>query len=199
MQDMKNWTAVAALAAMAALSGAPDATASGATGTMFSAHKGGQPPRIAPQGFPVKVYFSKHPISDDRFGAVFPVRRVSPTLGVATFAISQLIAGPGPVEARAGYFTEITPHYFGPSNCGPNGFTIALNRRGAMFEPGTATIRFCRFFALPGLGAGARITAEVHATLLQFSSIKRVVMLNRNGDCFNDLSGLNRCLGSGGI
>jgi hypothetical protein len=113
---------------------------------------------------------------------------------VATYAIGQLIAGPARAETRAGYFTELTGSLRGASTCGPNGFTIRLNRRGQLYEPGTATLQFCRRLALPGLGAGARITAEVRATLLQFPSIRRVVILNRDGSCFGDLSGLNRCL-----
>jgi hypothetical protein len=147
-------------------------------------------------GYPIKVYFSRHPVSDDRYGAVFAVRRVAPTLGVATFAIGQLLAGPTPTEARAGYFTELTQSSHGPSSCGPAGFTVTLNRRGPTYEPRTATLQFCRQFQLAGVGAEARIAAEVRATLLQFPSIGRVVILRSDGSCFGDLSGLNRCLRS---
>jgi hypothetical protein len=36
--------------------------------------------------------------------------------------------------------------------------------------------------------------AEIRATLLQFASLHRVVILTVAGICFDDLSGLNRCL-----
>jgi len=38
--------------------------------------------------YPVKVFFSKTPESDNDLGAVLPADRISPTLGVATFAES---------------------------------------------------------------------------------------------------------------
>ncbi|MGH2503032.1 MAG: hypothetical protein ACRDID_11005, partial [Ktedonobacterales bacterium] len=39
--------------------------------------------------YAVKVYFAQHPISDNDPSRVFAVNRVSPTLGVATYAIQQ--------------------------------------------------------------------------------------------------------------
>jgi hypothetical protein len=48
--------------------------------------------------------------------------------------------------------------------------------------------------ALAGEGTGARITAEIDATLLQFSSVKKVVILNASGNCFADLKDGNDCL-----
>ncbi len=146
------------------------------------------------QGYPVAVYFSRHPASDNRYGAVFAVRRVSPTRGVATFAVRQLLAGPTAAEARAGYFTELTQAIRGPSTCGPAGFTLRLNRRGRTPEPGTATLQFCRRLSIPSLGADARMSAEIVATLRQFPPVHRVVILTAAGVCFGDLSGLNRCL-----
>jgi hypothetical protein len=149
---------------------------------------------VLTRGYPVKVYFSRHPVSDDHYGAVFAVPRVAPTLGVATFAIRQLLAGPTRAEAKAGYYTELAQYYHGPSNCGPVGFTLRLNRRGAAYEQGTATLQLCRRFTTPGIGTSARITGELRATLLQFASIKRVAILTANGSCFGDLSGRNICL-----
>ncbi len=147
-------------------------------------------------GSPVKVYFSKHPDSDRTPTAVFAVTRVAPTPAVATYAMEQLIAGPTASEKTAGYFTELTTvlHRSEPSNCGDADFGLTLDHRGGTPEPGTATLQFCRPTTSPGIGADARITAEITRTLTQFASITTVVLLNLHGDCFGDLSGMNRCL-----
>src|SRR5262245_52181508 len=57
-------------------------------------------------GYPLKVYFSKFNDSLDNPDAVFPFNRVSPTLGIATFAMQLIIAGPTLEERGAGYFSE---------------------------------------------------------------------------------------------
>jgi Sporulation and spore germination len=146
--------------------------------------------------YPVLVYFSRGQASLDDPHAVFPVPRVSPTLAVATYAMEQLIAGPTPSEKTAGYFTELTTvlHRNDPSSCGDADFMLTLDTRGTRAEPGTATLQFCRPTTSPGIGADARITAEISRTLTQFASITKVAILNRQGDCFGELSGLNRCL-----
>jgi len=127
---------------------------------------------------------------------VFPVPRVSPTPAVTTSALEQLIAGPTPSEKDAGYFTELTTvlHRSEPSSCDGADFRLTLDHRGGTPEPGTATLQFCRPTTSPGIGADARITAEIKRTLIQFATITKVVILNLHGDCFGDLSGLNRCL-----
>lgn len=145
-------------------------------------------------GHPVLVYFSKRPDSLNDPSAVFPVQRTAPTLAVATYAIGQLIAGPTPSEAAAGYFTELSAALSGPSDCGGADFTITLDRRGATPQTGTATLRFCRALSLPGELTDARISAEITRTLAQFSNITAVVILTRDGHCFGDLSGADRCL-----
>jgi hypothetical protein len=158
-------------------------------------------------GYPVKVYFSKFPDSLSNFQAVFPVDRVSPTIMVGTFALQLLIAGPTPKEWDAGYFSELNSILTGPSNCsaphpvgGPD-FKLALNMKGstsapqaALPEQGTATVQFCRSTASPGIGADARIITEITATLKQFPSVKKVVILTKDGHCFGDLSGQDMCL-----
>ena len=146
------------------------------------------------RGYPVKVYFSKHPASDENPTAVFPVRRLSPTRAVATFAIGQLLVGPTRAEARSGYYTALAGIFHGPSTCGGAAFRIALNRRGTSVEHGTTTLQFCRPTMIGGVGTAARISSEIARTLTQFPSIKRVVILDYRGDCFSDLSGRNLCL-----
>ncbi len=150
--------------------------------------------------YPVKVYFSKFPDSLNNFNAVFPVNRSSPTIAVATFSIQLLIAGPTLSERSAGYFSEFNSILTGPSSCsaphptgGPD-FTLSLNMKGSKPSPGTATLRLCRASQSPGIGADARILAEINATLKQFSNIKNVVVLTQAGQCFGDQSGKNLCL-----
>lgn len=145
-------------------------------------------------GYPVRVFFSKHPDSDNDVAAVFPVNRVSPTLGVATFAIQQLIAGPTAAEAAAGYYTPLPGTLSGASNCGGPDFQIALDMKGPTPENGTATLHLCRATLLPGDLTGGYIAAEIKATLTQFPNIHKVVILNSAGSCFDDLSGMNACL-----
>ncbi len=140
-----------------------------------------------PTGYQVDVYFSRHPESDTRPGAVFAVHRTAPTLGVATYAIAQLIAGPTPTEAAKGYFTPLSDAFSGDSSCGPNGFVITLNMHGQTPEIGTATLQFCR--TMRGLGdtPSGIAYSEIVNTLRQFPSIKQVFIFNKDGSCFDTL------------
>jgi hypothetical protein len=154
----------------------------------------------ASSAYAVKVYFSKFPDSLNNFNAVFPVDRISPTSAVATYSLQLLIAGPTLSERSAGYFSEFNSILTGPSSCsaphptgGPD-FTLSLNKKGPKASPGTATVQLCRASQSPGIGADARIMAEITATLKQFSTIKNVVVLTKAGQCFGDESGLNVCL-----
>jgi hypothetical protein len=150
--------------------------------------------------YPIQVFFSKFPDSASNFAAVFPVQRVSPSLAVGTFSIQLLIAGPTLTERSNGYFSELNSILTGPSNCsapfptgGPD-FKLALNKKGTKDEQGTATLQFCRATNSPGIGADARIQAEITATLEQFPNIKKVVILTKDGHCFGDASGKDLCL-----
>jgi hypothetical protein len=146
------------------------------------------------RGYLVKVYFSKHPQSDQNATAVFAIRRISPTLAVAAFAIGQLLGGPTRTETKAGYYSVLAGLLHGPSNCGGPAVRITLNRRGKTVEPGTATLRFCRRSMSGGILDDLRVRSEISRTLTQFPSIKRVVILDKSGHCFGDLSGRNICL-----
>ncbi|HEY7347181.1 MAG TPA: hypothetical protein VH599_02595 [Ktedonobacterales bacterium] len=161
---------------------------------------------LAPQtssakSYLIKVYFSRFDAPD--YGAVFAVNRYSPTLGVATFAIQSLIAGPTLSESDAGYYTELNSSFSGPASCTSaqsNGrpdfrdFRLSLNKKGKVAEQGTATVQFCRPFSSAGIGVDARVTAEITATLKQFSNIKKVVILSQTGHCIGDESGMDLCL-----
>lgn len=150
--------------------------------------------------YPIKVFFSKSPESLNNFSNVYSVNRTSPTIAVATYSIQLLIAGPTLSERQAGFFTELNTLLSGPSNCsaplpvgGPD-FTLALNMKGKVPQQGTATLQFCRSINSPGIGADARVQAEINATLKQFSNIKNVVILTKEGHCFADESGNDGCL-----
>lgn len=155
---------------------------------------------LSSASYAVKVFFSKSPQSLNNNSVVYPVDRMSPTIAVGTFAIQLLIAGPTLSERQAGYFTELNTMLSGPSNCsaplpvgGPD-FTLSLNKKGTVTQTGTATVKFCRNLNPAGIGADARVTVEINATLKQFSNIKKVVILTRDGHCFGDGSGKDFCL-----
>jgi spore germination protein GerM len=139
--------------------------------------------------YPVKVYFSKHPDSDANASTVVPVNRVSPTLGVATYALQQLIAGPTGAETAAGFFSELGGSLTGASSCGGADFQYTINNVSH-----TGTLRFCRQTQLAGDLVGPRIKAQINATLTQFPNVTKVVILNSSGHCFDDLSGMDVCL-----
>ncbi|PWT72050.1 MAG: hypothetical protein C5B60_10030 [Chloroflexi bacterium] len=144
--------------------------------------------------YAVHVYFSKHPDSDNDPALVFGVQRMSPTLGVATYAVAQLVAGPTQTEQSQGYYTPLGTSLQGASSCGGPDFIITLDHRGTTPQTGTATLQFCRQTLLAGDLTGARITAEITTTLEQFSNIHQVVILTETGTCFNDFTGQNSCL-----
>jgi len=140
-------------------------------------------------GYAVQVFFSKHPDSDTAPTNVFPVNRTSPSLGVATYAIAQLLAGPTATEKARGYFTPLEGALSGASTCGGADFTVTLDWNRTHAEVGVATLHFCRDIA--GLGDTGSIIArnEINSTLKQFSNIHEVVITTKNGACFDDLVG----------
>lgn len=184
----------AACDSSASTSGGPTtrpATATRATATATTASASAT---ATPAGVPVKVFFSKHPETDSNPVAVFPVNRVSPDTGVIRYAITQLIAGPTASEKSSGYYTPLTAALTGASNCGGPDFQVARDVRGATPEVGTVTLRFCRTVSLSGDLTGGVIAAEITQTILQFPNNAKVVILTKDGGCFNDLSGRNNCL-----
>lgn len=174
-------------------SGAPGATSASATPTATL------PVSPTAGGFSVLVYFSKHPASDNDVTAVFPVKRVSPTIGVATYAMRQLLAGPSSSEAAAGYYTELHGAVSGASTCGGADFQITLNTHvdphtgTPTTQNGAAVVAFCKTVSLPGDLSGGRIKTQIAKTLTQFATVTSVQILTKDGHCFDDLSGQNNC------
>ena len=139
-----------------------------------------------PKTYHVKVYFSKHPESDDDPTKVYAFTRTSPDLGLATFAVKQLISGPTNPEKAAGYFTDVRVRN-DASNCGNADFTLSI-------KDAKATLRFCRTFDAVGTLSDGRANETIRATLLQFPTVKSVVVLSKDGHCQFDMSGEDRCM-----
>ncbi|HEU5348423.1 MAG TPA: GerMN domain-containing protein, partial [Ktedonobacterales bacterium] len=140
-------------------------------------------------GYPVKVYFSNTADLETAPGTVYAVNRVSPTLGVATYAIGQLIAGPTASEKARGLYTPLEGALSGASTCNGADFKITLNWNRTHSEAGTATLQFCRDVRGLGDTPSAVARMEITRTMTQFASIKTVVITYKNGSCFDDLIG----------
>lgn len=143
-------------------------------------------PADAPPTYDVMVHFSKHPESDDDPAQTFPVRRTTDDVGVATFAMSELLKGPTPSEASRGYFTTVKLRA-ADSSCDGKDFQLSI-------ENGVARLQFCKPFDHIGSVSDGQAESAIKATLDQFESINKVVILNAAGDCEFDMAGGNRCL-----
>lgn len=139
----------------------------------------------ATQNYTVSVYFSRHPQSDDDPSLTFAVARTSPDSGVGAFAISELLKGPSASESTQGYFTTARLRS-GTSTCNGKDFTLSIDK-------GVATLQFCKPFDHLGVVADGQADSEIKASLKQFSTIQKVIILNSKGDCEFDLSGMNLC------
>jgi hypothetical protein len=133
----------------------------------------------------IQVFFPKFPEAGNDFIRVVPVDRTAPSSSVARYSIEQLIAGPTATEQRRGLAPAVRLR--GASNCGSD-FTITLRN-------GTARLQFCRPVMSAGVGEDARAISAINATLKQFPTVNRVVVLTDRGNCLGDQSGMNRCLG----
>lgn len=132
----------------------------------------------------VKVYFSKDPSSMDDPNVVVAVDRTTTRTDIATFAIEELIDGPSATEQVNGLFTPLV--FTGASSCSGKDFTLSISS-------GKATLQLCKIVELGGVLDGERVRQTVEKTLKQFSTVTKVVILNRDGSCFNDLSGQDLC------
>lgn len=137
-------------------------------------------------------FFSRQPESDSDFSAVFPVERSAEPSRIGTVALQQLISGPTLAERDAGFFSELGGMLAGPSTCDGPDFTLAI-------IDGVATVTFCRAIASAGTGQNARVRSQIDATLRQFPTVERVRVLNADGHCLFDASGLDLCLSSDAV
>lgn len=131
----------------------------------------------------VRVFFP--PVTSSNFTDVRPVWRTTSSRNLAQFAIAQLIAGPTSTEKQQkGLMPAI--RLTGNSNCGQD-FTLSVDR-------GFARLKFCKQVVSGGIGDDARAISSINATLKQFSLVKDLMILDRDGNCFGDQSGENMCL-----
>jgi hypothetical protein len=135
--------------------------------------------------YPVQVFYSKHPESDDDPSKVFPVSRTASDLGLGKTAMTELLKGPSATEQSQGYFTTVRLRE-GPSSCNDQDFTLDITN-------GVATLQFCKQFDHLGVVADGQADSEIKATLTQFDTVNKVIILNTAGDCEFDLSGMNLC------
>jgi len=197
-KGLKGLSFLLALAPLAFIA-ACSATSAGEEATPTATLAASSTPSGGGSGIEVKVYFSKHPETDSNVQAVFAVKRASPTTGVATYAVQQLISGPTAAEKAQGYFTELTASLTGASTCGGADFQITLNTHidphtgTPSAQTGTAVLKFCRATQLAGDLVGPRIRAELDATLKQFPTITKTQILTNTGHCFDDASGQDNC------
>ena len=132
------------------------------------------------------IYFSKNPESLNDFTFTTAVERSTTRTDVATYSIEQLIAGPNAAEKARSLFSPLENNLTGTSNCNDKDFTLAVSNE-------TATLKFCKTVESSGVGDDARIQSTVNNTLTQFTTVKKVTILDKNNNCFGDQSGLNLC------
>lgn len=132
----------------------------------------------------VKVFFPKNPQSNNNLNYVEPVIRTTRNQNLARFAVEQLIAGPTRAERQKGWLPAIQLR--GSSNCSSD-FKLSISQ-------GVARLQFCRINPSGGIGDDARAASSLTATLQQFTNVKSVIILDKDGNCLGDMSGENRCL-----
>lgn len=137
----------------------------------------------------VQVFFPKQPRSNNDLSYVEPVNRTTRSQSLARFAVEQMIAGPTSDERQKGFTGAI--QLKGSSNCASD-FKLSIPQ-------GVARLQFCRTIVSAGVGDDARTKSSLTATLKQFKSIKSVIILDKNGNCFGDMSGENKCLSNARI
>ncbi|MBI2357231.1 GerMN domain-containing protein [Candidatus Dojkabacteria bacterium] len=145
---------------------------------------------VEPKAVDVRVYFSK---GLDDPSLVGYVMRSSSRTDIGTYTIEQLIKGPTSAEKSQGFLSPLS--FTGAYKCTSNEVELPIDFK-LVVDKGTkvATITFCRDVNSSGVGTDGRITSTVTATLNQFSTVDKVIILDSNGNCFGDMSGLNNCL-----
>lgn len=154
------------------------------------------PPTSTPSSHTLKVYFAHHPETDTQPDVVLAVERSLTAQPTPTAALEAMFRGPTADERSAGYYSPFDGMMSLISYCPGDfkDFTLMMDHRGTTAETGTITVTLCRTVMIAGDLDGARMSAMIQQTLLQFSDIKKVVILTHAGTCFNDLRGANACL-----
>lgn len=153
-------------------------------------------PTSTPGSYTMKVYFAHHPQTDTQPDVVLAVERTLTAHPTPTAALEAMFRGPTADERSEGYYSPFDGMMSLISYCPGDfkDFTLMMDHRGTISETGTITITLCRTVMMAGDLDGARMSAMIQQTLLQFPDIKKVVILTHEGACFNDLRGDNACL-----
>jgi len=136
----------------------------------------------------VKVYlfnFNKfnEPNNVDYVSAVY---RETDRDDLKDFVVEQIILGPDEDELDLGLkptFGQNNSIWFtSPSDCEGKDFILSV-------ENGLATVQFCRDTSLAGDMSGFIVEQQVGESLKEFSEVDRVLILDSQGRCFNDMKG----------
>lgn len=116
--------------------------------------------------YPVGVYFSKTPESDDDFTYVIRVERTTTDSNIVEHAVNELLNGPSSSEIQLGLFTPFK--LSGSSTCDDKDFEVEVDAQK------TAKIYLCRDLILGGIGDSARLQTALNRTLIGLNEIKAV-------------------------
>lgn len=182
-------TALATLMALLAACGTTTQTPSPTTTSVLTSTS-------TPSSYTMKVYFAHHPETDTQPDVVLAIERTLTAQPTPTAALEAMFRGPTVDERSQGYYSPFDGMMSLISYCPGDfkDFTLMIDHRGTTSEMGTITVMLCRTVMIAGDLDGARMSAMIQQTLLQFHDIKKVVILTHEGTCFNDLRGDNACL-----
>lgn len=142
-----------------------------------------------------KVYFSKTPDSyETDFAFVVGVNREINSISPVETVMDKFLQGPSAEEAITGLKNPVV--LTGASNCSGEQYRIVSN----LTQLGTdLEIHFCKNITVNGAGDLARIQSTINRTLIELEtsanySIGRIAILDMNGNCLGDESGMNACL-----
>lgn len=102
---------------------------------------------------------------------------------VLTFAIEKLIQG----YSKEGISKGFKDRIYGDSVCNGKDFKASVSNK-------IATIQFCREIIGMGTMADGTMLDSIRKTSLQFPTVQKVKILDKEGNCLFDQSGLNVCL-----
>lgn len=130
-----------------------------------------------------QLYFSKAPENINDFGYVESIPIITDRTDVATFLVEELIKGPTDFEKNQG-FQPISVGLTGESNCGGKDFSLNIEHIYAIF-------RFCKDTTNLNDMRNPDFTVALEKTLTQFDTINSVIILDKNGNCWNDMTGIS--------
>lgn len=135
----------------------------------------------------LRVYFQKFPEATDDYSFVDAVFRTTTRADDTIFVLEEFLKGPTVVEQTTG-FKGIEPVSLnGSSNCSGKDFKLDINGT-------TATFQFCK--TTSGLNDNtSQVSVPISENVKFYNpEVEKVIILDKDGNCFNDLSGINACL-----